>query len=63
MADEQHNYALYRIQCPVCRQATNVFVYNSTVLLNYPLHCNRCRQDMVINLVKLKTVLVRLEST
>lgn len=44
----------YFIKCPVCDKATEIKIYSSTVLLNFPLMCTWCNTESVINVVDLK---------
>ena len=39
-----------------CNSATGVKVFEDTVLLNFPLTCPCCKQETIINVVKLKLV-------
>ena len=45
------------VRCPVCNGETGVKVFEDTVLLNFPLICPCCKQETIINVVKLKLVL------
>ncbi len=42
------------VPCPICNQRTRVKVNEDTVLLNFPLHCPKCKRQTIINVVKLK---------
>ena len=44
------------VHCPVCNGATGVKVFEDTVLLNFPHTCPCCKQETIINVVKLKLV-------
>ena len=44
------------VRCPVCNGETGVKVFENTVLLNFPLICPCCKQETIINVVKLKLV-------
>ena len=44
------------IRCPVCRGKTRIKVYRNTVILKLPLFCPRCKQETIIDIVKLKMV-------
>ena len=46
----------YPIQCPTCGSETRVKVFEDTVLVNFPLACAHCKNETVINVVKLKIV-------
>ena len=45
------------IHCPICKGKTRTKVYEDTVLVNFPLYCPRCKQEIRIDVVKLKMVL------
>lgn len=45
------------ILCPICKGKTRTKVYEDTVLVNFPLYCPRCKQEIRIDVVKLKMVL------
>ena len=45
------------IRCPICKGKTRTKVYEDTVLVNFPLYCPRCKQEIRIDVVKLKMVL------
>ena len=42
------------IRCPTCNSKTRTKVYEDTVLLNFPLFCQKCKKEYVINVVQLK---------
>ena len=42
------------IRCPACQGKTRIKIYKSTVLVNFPLFCPKCRKEAVINVVNLK---------
>lgn len=44
------------VRCPVCNGETGVKVFEATVLLYFPLTCPCCKQETIINVVKLKLV-------
>ena len=44
------------VRCPVCNGETGVKVFEATVLLYFPLTCPHCKQETIINVVKLKLV-------
>lgn len=44
------------IPCPICNEKTDVKIYEDTVLLNFPLQCQKCNQETQIDVVKLKMV-------
>ena len=45
------------IRCPICKGKTRTKVYEDTVLVKFPLYCPRCKQEIRIDVVKLKMVL------
>ena len=45
------------IPCPICKEKTDVKIYEDTVLLNFPLQCPKCKRESQIDIVKLKMVL------
>lgn len=47
------------VNCPICSGKTRVKVFESTVLLNFPLYCPWCKQESLINLVKLKMIVIK----
>ena len=42
------------IPCPVCKEKTDVKIYEDTVLLNFPLFCPKCNQETIVNVIQLK---------
>ena len=40
------------VRCPICNGKTRVKVNEDTVLLNFPLYCPKCKQEISINVVK-----------
>lgn len=42
------------IPCPVCKEKTEVKIYEDTVLLNFPLFCPKCNQETIVNVIQLK---------
>lgn len=50
------NHTPHWIPCPVCKEKTDVKVYEDTVLLNFPLYCAKCKKKTLINVVQLKMV-------
>jgi uncharacterized protein YbaR (Trm112 family) len=37
------------LMCPKCRKKTNTKVLPQTKLKDFPLYCNRCREEFKIN--------------
>lgn len=48
------NRAPHWIPCPVCKEKTEVKIYEDTVLLNFPLFCPKCNQETIVNVIQLK---------
>ena len=50
--------SLFRfLPCPICGTQTNTKVLPETVLIRYPLFCEICRQEILVDVVKMKMVL------
>ncbi len=47
------------IHCPCCDRRTRVKVFADTVLINFPLFCQWCKNETIINVVKLKMVICK----
>ena len=45
------------LPCPICGMETRTKVLPETVLIRYPLFCARCRQETLVDVVKMKMVL------
>jgi len=45
------------IYCPICKSKTRTKVYSDTVLVKFPLYCQKCKKEYLVNVVKLKMVL------
>lgn len=45
------------VRCPICQSKTRAKVYGDTILLNFLLYCPKCKEEVRINIVKLKLVL------
>ncbi|EKZ0407293.1 conjugal transfer protein [Enterococcus faecalis] len=43
--------------CPNCNNKTRVQVYDSTILIRFPLYCPKCKKETIIS-VKLKKITV-----
>ena len=39
----------YWIPCPVCKEVSDVKVYEDTVLLKFPFYCPKCNQKSTVN--------------
>ena len=42
--------------CPICGTRTTIKVFEDTVLLKFPLYCPKCKEDIIIDVVKLKMI-------
>ena len=45
------------LPCPICGVETRTKVLQETVLVRYPLFCAKCRQEILVDVVKMKMVL------
>ena len=45
--------------CPVCDSKTLLKIRLDTVLENFPLYCPKCKQEMLINVDKLNTTVIK----
>lgn len=43
--------------CPCCNSKTKTKVYEDTVLIKYPLFCQKCKAEYRITVVKFKMIL------
>lgn len=43
--------------CPCCKGKTKTKVYEDTVLIKYPLFCQKCKAEYRITVVKFKMIL------
>lgn len=43
--------------CPCCKSKTKTKVYEDTVLIKYPLFCQKCKAEYRITVVKFKMIL------
>ncbi|MCM1209790.1 MAG: cysteine-rich KTR domain-containing protein [Ruminococcus sp.] len=46
------------ILCPVCGNKTRNQIREDTVLLNFPLYCPKCRQEMLIEAKHLQVTVI-----
>ena len=52
------NKSLFRfLPCPICGTQSNTKVLPETILIRYPLFCEKCRQEILVDVVKMKMVL------
>ena len=45
------------LPCPICGTQSDTKVLPETVLVRYPLFCTKCRQEVLVDVVKMKMVL------
>ena len=55
MCDERNDFQW--VQCPVCGGRTKTKVFEDTVLVKYPLYCQKCKKELLVNIVKFRMVL------
>ncbi len=46
------------ILCPICGNKTRDKMRKDTVLKNYPLYCPKCRQERLIEVRNLQTIVI-----
>ena len=46
------------VLCPVCRNKTRNQIREDTVLLNFPLYCPKCKQEMLIEAKHLRVTVI-----
>lgn len=46
------------ILCPVCGNKTRNQIREDTILLNFPLYCPKCRQEMLIEAKHLQVTVI-----
>ena len=46
------------ILCPVCGNKTCNQIREDTILLNFPLYCPKCKQEMLIEAKHLKVTVI-----
>ena len=52
------NFDRFRfLPCPICGTQSDTKVIPETVLVRYPLFCVKCRQEVLVDVVKMKMVL------
>ena len=44
----------YWIPCPVCKELSDIKVYEDTVILKFPFYCPKCNQKSTVNVVRLR---------
>ncbi len=45
--------------CPICKNKTRIKVRGDTELINFPLYCPKCKQEMLINVKRLNTTVIK----
>ena len=45
------------LPCPICGTQSDTKVLRETVLVRYPLFCAKCRQETLVDVIKMKMVL------
>lgn len=45
--------------CPVCKSKTRVKIRDDTILINFPLFCPKCKQEILINVNQLKVSVIK----
>ncbi len=45
------------LPCPICGTQSDTKVLPETVLVRYPLFCAKCRQEVLVDVIKMKMVL------
>ena len=51
------------LPCPICGTQSDTKVLSETVLVRYPLFCTNCRQEVLVDVVKMKMILSDGEET
>ena len=44
------------LACPKCGAKTKIKLYEDTVLLHFPMYCSRCKEEIILGVIKYKTV-------
>jgi len=47
------------ILCPICGNKTRLKIRKDTVLVNFPLHCPKCKQETLIDIKQLNMSVIR----
>lgn len=50
----KENRTPHWIPCPICKEKTDVKVFEDTVLLNFPLCCPVCKCETIISIINLR---------
>ncbi len=51
------------VRCPVCGNKTRNQIREDTVLLNFPLYCPKCKQEMLIEAKQLQVTVIDKSNT
>ncbi len=46
------------VRCPVCGNKTRNQIREDTILLNFPLYCPKCKQEMLIEAEKFQVTVI-----
>lgn len=47
------------IMCPICKNKTRIKIRDDTILINFPLYCPKCKQESVVSIQKLNTIIMK----
>ena len=47
------------ILCPVCKNKTRLKIRENTELKNFPLYCQKCKQETLINLKQFNITVIK----
>lgn len=47
------------VLCPICNNKTRSKIREDTEMTNFPLYCPKCKQEMLVNIKKLTTIIVK----
>ena len=56
IASKRRKADTFWIRCPICQGKTRTKVQEETVLINFPLYCQKCRKEVLVNVVQLKMI-------
>jgi len=45
--------------CPFCKNKTRIKLRTDTTLTNFPLYCPKCKQETVVNVEQLNTLVIK----
>ena len=45
--------------CPICQNKTRLKIRKDTILVNFPLYCPKCKQETLINVLKLNISVIK----